>query len=175
MQRVHRNLSRDEVEALRVKLSQAVPGVSAEIPELLRTLRLITRQSQSEYARMCGVAPRALSTIESGSGKPTVETLGKLLRPFGYRVGIVRESEDPLTRASLRAKVSGPPENRIARGRESALSRAMRASARRPEETRPPGRSSKRSCASSQSPRAALSRCRPIEQIGSGVLQATTA
>jgi transcriptional regulator with XRE-family HTH domain len=52
-------------------------------------MRLITRKSQVEYAQWCDVAPRVLADIEAGKGSPTVETLEKLLRPFGYRVGIV--------------------------------------------------------------------------------------
>ncbi len=88
MKRVHRNLSRAEVEALRDRLASLVPPQSARIPDLLRMMRLVTRKSQAEYARMCGVSPRVLANIENDIGSPTVETLGKLFRPFGYRVGI---------------------------------------------------------------------------------------
>lgn len=89
MRRVHRNLSRDEVESLRKELATLVPRESADIPRLMRTMRLIARKSQIEYARMCDVAPRVLTDIEAGKGSPTVETLEKLLKPFGYRVGVV--------------------------------------------------------------------------------------
>ena len=89
MKRVHRNLSRDEVERLRDRLSELVPMESAGVAELLRMMRLITRKSQAEYARMCGVGPRVLTNIEGGVGSPTVETLEKLLRPFGFKVGVV--------------------------------------------------------------------------------------
>lgn len=94
MRRVHRNLSRDEVETLRKELFTLVPQASADIPQLLRTMRLITRKSQIEYAKLCEVAPRVLADIEAGKGSPTVETLEKLLRPFGYRIGIVAPVED---------------------------------------------------------------------------------
>ena len=93
MRRVHRNLSRDEVESLRKELMRLVPQASADIPELMRTMRLITRKSQIEYAKLCEVAPRVLADIEAGKGSPTVETLEKLLRPFGYRVGIVAPND----------------------------------------------------------------------------------
>jgi transcriptional regulator with XRE-family HTH domain len=52
-------------------------------------MRLITRKSQAEYARFCGVAPRVLADLEAGKGSPRVETLDKLLRPFGFQVGVV--------------------------------------------------------------------------------------
>jgi transcriptional regulator with XRE-family HTH domain len=93
MQRVHRNLSRDEVELLRKELVTLVPRTSATVPRLMRTMRLIARKSQVEYAKLCGVAPRVLADIEAGKGSPTVETLEKLLRPFGYRVGIVAQTD----------------------------------------------------------------------------------
>jgi XRE family transcriptional regulator, regulator of sulfur utilization len=89
MQRVHRKLSRDEVEALRRQLTESVPRAGTDIPKLLRTMRLIARKSQAEYAKLCGVAPRVLADIESGKGSPTVETVEKLLKPFGFRVGVV--------------------------------------------------------------------------------------
>jgi len=92
MRRVHRNLTRDEVEALRLQLTDLVPGARARVPELVKLMRLITRLSQTEYARLCGVAPRALADIEAGKGSPTVETLEKLLRPFGYRTGVVSDA-----------------------------------------------------------------------------------
>jgi DNA-binding XRE family transcriptional regulator len=94
MQRVHRKLSRDEVEELRRGLASLVPISSAPIPQLLRTMRLIARKSQIEYAKLCQVAPRVLADIEAGKGSPTVETLEKLLRPFGFKVGIVMPGAD---------------------------------------------------------------------------------
>ena len=87
MQRVHRDLSRDEVEALRERLAGLVPEARTDIADLVRMMRLITRKSQTEYARLCGVAPRELAELEAAKGSPTVETLGTLLRSFGYRVG----------------------------------------------------------------------------------------
>ncbi len=89
MQRVHRNLSREDTQALRDKLNELVPHERAGIPELVRMMRLITRKSQTEYARFCGVAPRVLADLEAGKGSPRVETLEKLLRPFGFQVGVV--------------------------------------------------------------------------------------
>jgi transcriptional regulator with XRE-family HTH domain len=95
MQRVHRNLSREDTQALRDKLNELVPQERAGIPELVKTMRLITRKSQAEYARFCGVAPRVLADLEAGKGSPRVETLDKLLRPFGFQVGVVAKPFAP--------------------------------------------------------------------------------
>jgi DNA-binding XRE family transcriptional regulator len=89
MQRVHRNLSRQETQTLRDRLNELIPQERAGIPELIRMMRLITRKSQAEYAHFCGVAPRVLADLEAGKGSPRVETLDKLLRPFGFQVGVV--------------------------------------------------------------------------------------
>lgn len=94
MQRVHRNLSRQEVEALRTQLTSLVPESRADIPNLLRNMRLIVRMSQPEYAKLCGVAPRVLADIEAGRGNPRVDTLTKLLKPFGYSIGVVAKPLD---------------------------------------------------------------------------------
>lgn len=94
MQRVHRNLSREEVESLRTRLAELIPQERADVPQLLRLMRMITRKSQAEYAQLCGVAPRVLAKIEAGEGSPTVETLEKLLRPFGCRIGVVMPAPD---------------------------------------------------------------------------------
>jgi len=89
MQRVRRKLSRNDVEALREQLAALVPEARANIPDLLRTMRLITRKSQAEYARFCGVAPRVLADLEAGKGNPRLDTIEKLLTPFRFHVGVV--------------------------------------------------------------------------------------
>jgi transcriptional regulator with XRE-family HTH domain len=138
VKRVHRNLSRDEVEKLRERLTALVPIESASIPELLRMMRLIARKSQAEYAHMCGVAPRVLANIEGGVGSPTVETLGKLLRPFGYRVGVVMDADPGRTSDASHPELE--PRSTSASTQdsqavvESALQRALKTPRRRPDQ-----------------------------------------
>jgi predicted transcriptional regulator len=89
LKRVHRNLSTTEIDAMREHLAALIPPAQADIGALIKTMRLATRRSQSEYARLCKVAPRVLADIEAGRRNVQVETLEKLLRPFGYRIGVV--------------------------------------------------------------------------------------
>lgn len=89
MKRVHRNLPAADVEQLRDSLAALIPEAKADVGMLIRTMRLATRRSQAEYARLCGVTPRVLAQIEAGGYRVQVETLEKLLRPFGYRIGVV--------------------------------------------------------------------------------------
>ena len=89
LKRVHRNLSTTEIDAMRENLAALIPPAQADVGTLIKTMRLATRRSQTEYARLCKVAPRVLADIEGGRRNVQVETLEKLLRPFGYRIGVV--------------------------------------------------------------------------------------
>jgi DNA-binding XRE family transcriptional regulator len=91
--RVTRSLDKAQIDVLRESLVTMVPETRAEIGTLIRTMRLASRCSQREYAKLCDVSPRVLMAIEAGSTNVHVETLEKLLRPFGYQVGVVRMAE----------------------------------------------------------------------------------
>jgi DNA-binding XRE family transcriptional regulator len=91
--RVTRALNKAQIDALRESLITMVPETQAQIGALVRTMRLASRCSQREYAKLCEVSPRVLMAVEAGHTKVHVETLEKLLRPFGYRVGVVRTAE----------------------------------------------------------------------------------
>jgi DNA-binding XRE family transcriptional regulator len=91
--RVTRALDKAQIDALRESLLTMVPESRAQIGDLVRTMRLASRCSQREYAKLSDVSPRVLMAVEAGSTKVHVETLEKLLRPFGYRVGVVRTVE----------------------------------------------------------------------------------
>ena len=61
----------------------------------MRGMRMIAGMSQKDYAqRIVGIATRILAEVELDQGNPTLETLNKIGRPFGYRVGFVRRGED---------------------------------------------------------------------------------
>jgi predicted transcriptional regulator len=90
---VHRKLSTVDIDDLRDHLAALVPESKADIAALIKMMRLVTRRSQSEYAQLCNVAPRVLADLEAGKVNVQLETLEKLLRPFGYRVGVVRTPE----------------------------------------------------------------------------------
>ena len=96
MRRVHRSLEPEHINALREQLNAQIPSGGPPIGEVIRTMRLIAKRSQSEYAKLCGVAPRVLAEIESGTANPRLATLQALLRPFAYQMGVVR-APDTLT------------------------------------------------------------------------------
>lgn len=74
-----------DLEAGRLTLGQAT-----------RRMRKIVGLTQVEYAeKVLKIYPRVLMEIEKDRGNPTLETLEKIARPFGLKVGFVRQRRDP--------------------------------------------------------------------------------
>ena len=72
------------------ELIEAMENNALALGEAVRRMRRISGMSQKAYAtRIVGIAPRILAEIERGRGNPTVDTLNKIGRPFGYTVGFV--------------------------------------------------------------------------------------
>ena len=64
------------------------------IGQATRRMRKIVGLTQAEYAgKVLKIYPRVLMEIEKDRGNPTHETLEKIARPFGLRVGFVRPSK----------------------------------------------------------------------------------
>ena len=71
-------------------LINAIENRELSLGEAVRRMRKISGMSQKAYAkRIVGISPRILAEIERDEGNPTVETLNKIGRPFGYTVGFV--------------------------------------------------------------------------------------
>ncbi|ABQ24475.1 helix-turn-helix transcriptional regulator [Geotalea uraniireducens] len=60
------------------------------IGQATRRMRKIVGLTQTEYAeKILKIYPRVLMEIERDRGNPTLETLEKIARPFGLKVGFV--------------------------------------------------------------------------------------
>jgi DNA-binding XRE family transcriptional regulator len=80
--------SREAKEQLFADLSAA----RLTIGQATRRMRKIVGLTQSEYAdKVLKIYPRVLMDVEKDRGNPTLETLEKIARPFGLKVGFVRE------------------------------------------------------------------------------------
>ena len=89
--------SRQEKEALYADLEAG----RLTLGQATRRMRKIVGLTQTEYAeKVLKIYPRVLMEIEKDRGNPTLETLEKIARPFGLRVGFVRRSssENPSPR-----------------------------------------------------------------------------
>ena len=73
---------RDEIERGVLTIGQAT-----------RRMRKITGKSQKDYARnIIGISPRVLAEIERDVANPTIATMNKIGRPFGYYIGFVHKN-----------------------------------------------------------------------------------
>ena len=83
---------REAATIAKQKLIDAVDHGELTLGQSVRRMRKITGMSQKDYARkIIGISPRVLAEIERDIANPTVETLNKIGRPFGYVVGFVRK------------------------------------------------------------------------------------
>jgi transcriptional regulator with XRE-family HTH domain len=66
---------------------EAHPG--RPVPDVIRLVRTTLRLTIAEYAKVCGVSARGLQDIERGIKSPTLDTVAKLLKPMGLRLGVL--------------------------------------------------------------------------------------
>lgn len=70
------------------QLREAIERGEVSLGEAVRRMRKISGMNQKEFAqKIVGISPRVLAEIERGRANPTVETLNKIGRAFGYEVG----------------------------------------------------------------------------------------
>jgi len=80
----------DDTAAVKRTLIKSIDNNELTLGEAVRSMRKITGMSQKAYAeRIVGITLRILAEIERDEGNPTVKTLNKIGRPFGYAVGFV--------------------------------------------------------------------------------------
>ena len=60
------------------------------LAQAIRQLRTGLRLTVQEYSRLTGVAPRTIHAIEAGNANPAINTVSKLLQPFGLTLGITQ-------------------------------------------------------------------------------------
>lgn len=82
----------DNMALARQQLIEAIDNGQLTLGQVVRRMRKITGMSQKAYAqKIIGISPRVLAEIERDVANPTIETLNKIGRPFGYMVGFVHK------------------------------------------------------------------------------------
>lgn len=76
--------------ALRQELYDRVKASDLDLVDAVRMMRKVAGKSQAEYARLVGISPRVLIDFERRVGNPTLETLRKMLEPFGLELTVRR-------------------------------------------------------------------------------------
>jgi DNA-binding transcriptional regulator YiaG len=63
------------------------------VPEVVRYVRTTLRLTTAEMARVGKLSVLTLKNLEAGRSSPTLDTVTRLLRPFGLRVSVTSSSE----------------------------------------------------------------------------------
>lgn len=72
----------------KLELQRQLANGELTIGQATRKMRKIVGMTQEEYAgTILGIAPRVLMEVERDRGNPTLDTLNKIARPFGFNVG----------------------------------------------------------------------------------------
>jgi transcriptional regulator with XRE-family HTH domain len=80
----------DIAEALRLALEKGFLAPA----EACKVLRSLEGCSQKDFAARLGINVKVIRALESGSGSPRYDSLGKIAEPFGLRVAFVKPSVD---------------------------------------------------------------------------------
>ena len=81
-------------------LRRAVAVGDLTAGQALRLLRAAyLRVSRERFAKMTGVSARAIAKLEAGTGNPTLDTLTRVFRPFGFQIGLVPRAGTVLAEA----------------------------------------------------------------------------
>lgn len=87
--------SREEIRREKEALYADIEAGRLTLGQATRRMRNIVGLTQKEYAeKVLRIYPRVLMEIEKDRGNPTLETLEKIARPFGLRVGFVRRGSE---------------------------------------------------------------------------------
>jgi DNA-binding transcriptional regulator YiaG len=101
--------SPDEVRALRRALHEHVEAGGLTVPETIRRMREVMRLSQARFGQVFGLTPRQVWELEAGAANPTLATLTRLGKPFGFQVGFILRSSGGACTPHRQHEDSPPP------------------------------------------------------------------
>lgn len=81
--------TKDEILENRRTLAERARTGDLKLPQAVADIRKGFGMTQEEFAKMLTLTRRQVAEIEAGSANPTLETLEKIGRLFGFRVGFV--------------------------------------------------------------------------------------
>ncbi|MBB1250571.1 helix-turn-helix domain-containing protein [Rhizobium sp. G21] len=81
--------TKEEILENRRTLAERARTGDLRLPEAVADIRKGFGMTQDEFARTLSLTRRQVAEIEAGPGNPTLETLEKIGRLFGFGVGFV--------------------------------------------------------------------------------------
>lgn len=95
-----RELNPDEREAKLVEVVRQLLAEEINEGDALRILRRdVLGHSQEAYAKLVGISRRTLSDLERNRANMTLDTMNRVYRPLGLRVGLLPRQPGMLERA----------------------------------------------------------------------------
>ncbi|OMH33860.1 helix-turn-helix transcriptional regulator [Motiliproteus sp. MSK22-1] len=78
---------------LKKELNRALDAGELTLGQATRQMRKIVGMTQKDYAKkVLNITPRILMAIENEKGNPTLDTLRKIGKPFGYDIGFIKRN-----------------------------------------------------------------------------------
>jgi putative transcriptional regulator len=81
--------TKEEILEHRRNLAERAHHGALRLPEAVAEIRKSVGMTQEEFARTLGLTRRQVAEVEAGTANPTLETLEKIGRLFGFAVGFV--------------------------------------------------------------------------------------
>jgi len=81
--------TKEQVRELRQVLAERARHGALRLPGAVVEIRRSFGMTQEEFAKTLGLTRRQVGEIESGTANPTLETLEKVAKLFGFTVGFV--------------------------------------------------------------------------------------
>lgn len=86
--------TKEEILENRRTLAERARNGDLRLPGAVAEIRKGFGMTQEEFAKMLSLTRRQVAEIEAGSANPTLETLVKISRLFGFSVGFVPKGND---------------------------------------------------------------------------------
>jgi DNA-binding XRE family transcriptional regulator len=84
-----RKPTKEEILENRRTLAERARTGDLRLPEAVVEIRRGLGLTQDEFAKTLSLTRRQVAEIEAGTANPTLETLGKIGRLFGFTVGFI--------------------------------------------------------------------------------------
>lgn len=95
MDRRRKHFDPEAERALREAFYRDLADHRLSLPAAVKAMRRLSRLTQAEFAKHRGISLVTLKQLESGKGRPKVETLNKVGEIFGLEVAFVPRRKTP--------------------------------------------------------------------------------
>jgi transcriptional regulator with XRE-family HTH domain len=84
-----RKPTKDEIRQRRVIIGEKARSGTLALPHAVLEMRQALGLSQADFAKLFRLTTRQVAELERGDSNPTIETLDKIGRVFGFQVGFI--------------------------------------------------------------------------------------